>query len=33
MNWEQLQTIILYIIVGTALVGATFVFTLLVVSI
>jgi hypothetical protein len=29
MNWEQLQAIILYIIIGTALVGIAFMFTML----
>jgi hypothetical protein len=29
MNWEQLQAIILYIIIGTALFGIAFMFTML----
>ncbi len=29
MNWEKLQEIILYIIIGTVLVGVAFMFTLL----
>ena len=29
MNWEKLQAIILYIIIGTALVGTAFMFTML----
>jgi hypothetical protein len=29
MNWEKLQTIILYIIIGTALVGFAFVGTII----
>jgi hypothetical protein len=33
MNWEQLQAIILYIIIGTALVGVAFMFTLLWISV
>jgi hypothetical protein len=33
MNWEKLQEVIIYIIVGTALVGAAFVFTLLWISV
>jgi hypothetical protein len=33
MNWEKLQEIILYVIIGTALVGVAFVFTLLWISI
>jgi hypothetical protein len=33
MNWEQLQAIILYIIIGTALVGIAFMFTLLWISV
>ena len=32
MNWEKLQEIILYIIIGTALVGVAFMFTLLLVT-
>jgi hypothetical protein len=33
MNWEKLQEIILYIIIGTALMGVAFMFTLLWISI
>ncbi len=33
MNWEKLQEIILYVIIGTALVGVAFVFTLLWISV
>jgi hypothetical protein len=33
MNWEKLQEIILYVIIGTALVGVAFMFTLLWISI
>jgi hypothetical protein len=29
MNWEQLQAIILYVIIATALMGVAFMFTLL----
>jgi hypothetical protein len=29
MNWEKLQEIILYVIIGTALVGIAFMFTLI----
>jgi hypothetical protein len=33
MNWEKLQEIILYVIIGTALMGVAFMFTLLWISI
>jgi hypothetical protein len=29
MNWEKLQEIILYVIIGTALMGIAFMFTLI----
>jgi hypothetical protein len=29
MNWEKLQTIILYVIIGAGLVGTAFMFTML----
>jgi hypothetical protein len=29
MNWEKLQEIILYVIIGTAMVGIAFMFTML----
>jgi hypothetical protein len=29
MNWEKVQEIIIYIIIGTALVGTAFMFTML----
>jgi hypothetical protein len=29
MNWEKLQTICLYVIIGTALMGIAFMFTML----
>ena len=33
MNWEQLQEIILYIIIATALMGVAFMFTLFWISV
>ena len=33
MNWEKIQEIILYVIIGTALMGVAFMFTLLWISI